>query len=252
MRAVERRPGAAAPDEIDLDLEHEAAGAVARQELLDRLGALAALPGRADTGIEGDQGDLEIATRKPVAAARAEVAADGGLGTDLEVAHGSRRAAERLGRVGERLDRGGCADVPGIALLHFVESRAAEQQRPLRAQAAGVDLGHQDRAAADHGHVLAVSKSCGGLLGGGWEDDVESFSGHGVRFYFRDGHAASARRSSWRPWFQRTTARRWPAWSPSSPSSKAPKNVLVHRSRAAASGSSGSSSRHCSAISAAA
>jgi hypothetical protein len=76
MRAVERRPGAAATLEIDLDLEHEAAGAVARQELLDRLGALAALPGRADTGIEGDEGNLEIATRKLVPAARAEVAAD--------------------------------------------------------------------------------------------------------------------------------------------------------------------------------
>src|SRR5207245_9515088 len=114
-RAVQRGPGAAGPADIDLDLGHEAAGAVARQELLDRLGALAALPGRADTGVEGDQGNLEIAARKLVAAARAEVAADGGLGADLEVAHRSRRAAERLGCVGERLDRGRCADVPRIA-----------------------------------------------------------------------------------------------------------------------------------------
>ena len=41
-----------------------------------------------------------------------------------------------------------------------------EQQRPRRAQPAGRDLGQEDRAAAEDGHVLAVAEQRGRLVGG--------------------------------------------------------------------------------------
>jgi hypothetical protein len=65
----------------------------------------------------------------------------------------------------------------------------------------------------------------------------------------RAHQAASESSSSLRPDRQRTTDTRWPTWRPLASSSKAPKKVVVRRSRAAASGSNPLSSRQRSAIS---
>ena len=120
---------------VVLDLEHEPARPVAGQEVLDGLGALAALPVGADARAERDQRRAEIAFLRAETAGGAEVAADGGGRPHLEVADLLREAREQPIRpVGERRDRDHRADPDDVAVgAELVEPAAVQQQRASRA-----------------------------------------------------------------------------------------------------------------------
>jgi hypothetical protein len=66
----------------------------------------------------------------------------------------------------------------------------------------------------------------------------------------RDDQVACASKTFPMPARERTTASRWPRWSPSAANANAPKNVIVRMVRAEASGSAGSSRRQRSSTSA--
>ena len=76
MTAAQARGAGAPLGVVDLQLEDEPAGAVSREEVLDRLRPLAARSRRTDAGIERDQGRPEVAALEVTACRRAEVAAD--------------------------------------------------------------------------------------------------------------------------------------------------------------------------------
>ena len=110
-----RRPGARRL--VVLDLEHEPARAIAGEEVLDRLRALAALAGRAHARAERDQRRAEVAALGAEAGRRAEVAADGRGRANLEVAELAGEAREQPVRaVGERRDRHHRADPDDVAV----------------------------------------------------------------------------------------------------------------------------------------
>src|SRR5215208_5177739 len=102
--------------------------------------------------------------------------------------------------------------------------------------------------APSHGHSSMSSRFCCARSGSepaGYPEPPATGLGRQ-----RVAQPASASRSSWRAWVQRTTERRWPRWRPvAGSSSKAPKKVLVRSRRAAPSGSSGPSSRQRPAMS---
>src|SRR6266487_1277106 len=70
---------------LELDLEHEPSAGAVREEVFDRLGALAACAGRRDPGTQSDQRRLQVSARDLAARSRAEVATKRRLGTDLAV-----------------------------------------------------------------------------------------------------------------------------------------------------------------------
>ena len=135
------------------DVEQQPVLAV-RQEILERLGRLAARTRRAHRRADGQQGSLQVAPRRLGALAGTEVAADGALRADLAV--GDVRCA-RSDRRRERLelrdrrrradrDAGPVAGDPG-------EPGAGQQHRAFRAQPPARQIGDDDRSAADHRHA---------------------------------------------------------------------------------------------------
>ena len=76
------------------DVEHEPSR-VRCEELLERLGPLAAGTLRAHLRVEREQCALQVAARHLAVSGRAEVAADGGLGAHLRVGDVRRARAER-------------------------------------------------------------------------------------------------------------------------------------------------------------
>ena len=178
-----RRPGAGRL--VVLELEHEPSRAIAGEEVLDRLRALAALAGRTHACAERDQRRTEVAALRAEAGRRTEVAADGRGGANLEVAELAGEARQHLVRaVGERRDRHHRADPDDVAVgAKLVQAAAMEQQRARRLQPARRDLGHQNRAAGEHGDPFAVAEKPSRLVG---RARNERFRSHG-RFYVRHG-----------------------------------------------------------------
>ena len=72
-----------------------------REELLERLRALAAGTGRARGRVEREERALQVAARRVVGRAGAEVAADRGLAPHLVVGDVERALGERLDVLGE-------------------------------------------------------------------------------------------------------------------------------------------------------
>src|SRR5881396_120313 len=83
---------------VELDLEHEPSAGAVREEVFDRLGALAARAGRPDPGAQGGQRRLQVSARDLAARSRAEVATERRLRTDLAVRDRAGGGREWLGR----------------------------------------------------------------------------------------------------------------------------------------------------------
>jgi hypothetical protein len=97
---------------------------------------------------------------------RAQVAADGRLGADLEVAHVGRGAGQRLVELLEHADGSRGADGHDAVLPgNPVQPAAGQHQHAPRAEAAVGDVGDDDRPAGDDGHVSAVTEGPGRFLG---------------------------------------------------------------------------------------
>src|SRR6266480_7263797 len=94
--------GVAGPHRLlELDLEHEPSAGAVREEVFDRLSALAACAGRRDPGTQSDQRRLQVSARDLAARSRAEVATKRRLRTDLAVRD---RAGSRRDRKSTRLN----------------------------------------------------------------------------------------------------------------------------------------------------
>ena len=111
---------------------------------------------------------------------RAEVAADGGGPADLGVRDLRGEAAEQSRRTSAR-QRHHRADPDDVAVdPKLVEPAAVQQQRALRLQPAGGELGHQDRPAREHGDPVAVAEQLRRLLGA--RSGTIVAAAHGCRF----------------------------------------------------------------------
>jgi hypothetical protein len=132
VRVVERRE-CRRRGLLEADVEQEPAPACV-EEVPERLGALAAGPGRPRGRAEREERALEVAPRRVVAGAGAQVAADRRLRTDLAVGDVERALRERGRRVGKLREAGHGgrrADDDRVAVRRDrVEPRSPEHQRP--------------------------------------------------------------------------------------------------------------------------
>ena len=159
------------------------------EEVLERLRPLAVRAGRAHPGVERQQAALEVAARRVVPGADAEVAADRSLAANLVVGEVAGAGGEGGGVLLEReqrIDRGGGADRDGVAVdRDAVEPCVREQEHAARIEPTVRDVGDDDRAAADHRRRRAVAEELDGL-GRGRRD--EYFRSHIDPFSVRVGY----------------------------------------------------------------
>jgi hypothetical protein len=88
----------------------------------------------------------------------------------------ARRGTERLDCILEPRDRGHGADgQAGTVAIDSRQPRVAEHQDARRPQAPVVDLGHQDRAAAEDGDAGTVSERLDRLVPGRRDDELSCF-----------------------------------------------------------------------------
>ena len=88
---------------LEADVEHEPAVPVG-EEVVDRVGPLAARARRANLGVEGEEGRLQVAARGVSPDGSAEISADRRLRADLAVGDVRRALAQGRGQLDEVLD----------------------------------------------------------------------------------------------------------------------------------------------------
>ena len=130
------------------------------EEVLDRVGALAARSGGAHRGVQREQRPLQVTARSVSARCDAEVAADRPLAADLVVREIQRTGGERrhrAGEVGERADRKRGAERDGASRHGVgVEARTREHEHTIGVEASVADVRQDDSAARDDRDARSV------------------------------------------------------------------------------------------------
>ena len=174
MTAAQAGHAGATLEPVVLDLEHEPPGAVAGEEVLDGVEALAARAGRPNARAECDQGRAKVAALSVGCAGGGQIAAHRCALAHLAVSEVTSDPRERrIGRVDQGGDRHHRADHDAIAVdAKRVEARPVKHERASRGHPAGGDLGQQDRPTADDGDVRSVAVERRRLGGGGRKENV--------------------------------------------------------------------------------
>ena len=154
---------------FELDFEQQPAVGAGGEEVLDRLGALAAFARRLDLGAERDQCSLQVAAGGCAAGRRAQIPSERRLAANLVICDVACRGPERLWRLLELGHRRHRTDRQrGAVARDSRQPGVLQQQDPIRPEPSVVDLGHQDRAAAQHGHAGAVAEGVDRLVPARW------------------------------------------------------------------------------------
>ena len=160
---------------VILDVEDKAAGAVAGEEILDRLGPLTAGAGRANPGAERDQRATEVAALGVASGRGADVSAERRVAPHLAVGDVPCDVREHLVRcVGQCGNRNHRADHDAVVVgAELIEAASVEHQGAFENQSARRDLGQQNRSTGVNRDARAVAVQGGRLVGGRRKEHVD-------------------------------------------------------------------------------